>query len=288
MHPSHRPYQAVLGEIAGSFLVAVSVYNFAAPAEFPMTGLSGLSLILYRLFAVPLGWSNICMNIPIAVICYHMLGNRFFSRSLRCMVISSLMTDYLAPLFPIYHGNRLLAAICVGVIGGIGYALIYMQNSSTGGADFIIMSLKAKKPYWPLGNITFLLAMVIILLTWAIFRDGDGVIYGLIINYVAGAVINKTMYGINSGKFTMIVTGDGAKISRAIEERCHRGSTIVPALGGYCQEPRQAVFCACNNKQMYELEKTVKSIDPGSFMVIWESNEVRGNGFHVVSPGQRE
>lgn len=288
MHTLLKRHQIVLGEIAGSFLVAVSIYNFAAPSKFPMTGLFGISLILYRLFSIPIGLSSFIMNIPIAIVCYRLLGQKFFFRSIRCMVISSIMTDYVAPLIPLYNGNRLLAAICVGVIGGIGFALIYMQNSSTGGADFIIMALKAKKPHWPLGNITFTLAMAIIILTWVIFRDGDGVIYGLIINYIAGVVINKTMYGINSGKFTMIVTEDGAKVAAAIDHCCHRGSTIINALGGYRQAPRQTVFCACNNKQMYELEKTVKSADPNSFMVIWDSNEVRGNGFHVITPGQKE
>ena len=57
------------------------------------------------------------------------------------------MIDYLAPLFPVYTGSRMLAAICTGVLAGLGYAIIYMQNSSTGGTDFIIMAVKALKPY---------------------------------------------------------------------------------------------------------------------------------------------
>ena len=47
-------------------------------------------------------------------------------------------------MLPQYTGERLVAAICAGVLGGLGYALIYMRNSSTGGADFITMALKAK------------------------------------------------------------------------------------------------------------------------------------------------
>ena len=136
-------------EVLGSLLVAVSIYNFAAAAEFPMTGFSGIALILYRLFRIPLGLSNVLLNIPVVILCFRMLGKGFFLRSVRCMVISSLLMDYVAPLLPVFTGNRMLAAICTGVLGGVGYALIYMQNSSTGGADFLIMALKAKKPYLP-------------------------------------------------------------------------------------------------------------------------------------------
>ena len=274
--------------MTGSLLVAVGLANFAAAFEFPMTGFSGIALIVYRLFQIPLGFTNLALNIPIAVVCYRLLGKQFFFRSLRCMVNSSLMMDYLCPLLPMYMGNRLLAALCTGILSGLGYALIYMQNSSTGGADFIIMAVKARKPHVALGNITFLCAALVIGANWLIFRDTDGVIYGLIINYLSGIVINHTMYGANSGKITMIVTEHGKQIADAIENCCHRGSTILDAFGGYQQAKKQMVFCACSNKQMYQLEKVIKAVDPASFMVIWESNEVQGEGFRIVSVGQEE
>ena len=63
-------------------------------------------------------------------------------KSIRCMVISSLFIDYIAPAFPVYTGSRMLAAISTGVLGGMGYAMIYARKSSTGGSDFIIMASK--------------------------------------------------------------------------------------------------------------------------------------------------
>jgi len=126
-------------EFIGSVFIAAGIYNFAVQAKFPMTGFSGISIILYRLLNVPIGLSTILLNIPLAIICYRLLGKKFFVSSLRCMILSSIMIDYVAPLFPVYTGDRLLAALCTGVFGGIGYALIYSKNSSTGGSDFIIM-----------------------------------------------------------------------------------------------------------------------------------------------------
>ena len=40
--------------------------------------------------------------------------------------------------------------------------------------------------------------------------------------------------------------------------------------------------------QMYQLKKVIKDTDPASFMVVWESNEVQGEGFRIVSVGQDE
>ena len=269
-------------EVIGSVLVAVSVYSFAATADFPMTGFTGISLILYRLFKIPLGMSNILLNIPVILITFRILGRGFFLRSLRCMIVSSIFMDYILPAFPVFMGDRFLAAVCTGVLGGIGYALIYMQNSSTGGADFIIMLIKSQKPYLALGNITFFFAAGVILLTWILFGDTEGVIYGFIINYLSGFMINKTMYGRNAGKLAMIITEDGEKVAQGIEDCCHRGSTILEVQGGYRQERRQAVLCACTNKQMFEIQRMVQSLVPESFMMIWESNEVHGNGFKMI------
>ena len=91
----------ILVEIAGSFLVAVALYNFALKAQFPMTGFSGISMILYRLYKLPIGLTTVILNIPVIIICYKLLGRGFLLRSVRCMIISSLMIDYLAPLLPV-------------------------------------------------------------------------------------------------------------------------------------------------------------------------------------------
>lgn len=36
-------------EFVGSIFVAMGIYNFAVQAKFPMTGFSGIALIMYRL-----------------------------------------------------------------------------------------------------------------------------------------------------------------------------------------------------------------------------------------------
>lgn len=278
--------QQISVELAGSLLVAVGLYNFAVASQFPMTGFSGIALILNRLFQLPIGITIIILNIPVALFCYKLLGRRFFLRSLRCMILSSLLIDYLAPLFPIYQGSRMLSAICTGVLGGLGYAMIYMRNSSTGGTDFIIMAVKALKPYLSLGKIAFWSDVGIILLGGLLFQDVDGIIYGMIINFLFAVVVDKAVYGINAGKMALIVTDHGDRIAQAIEACCGRGSTVLKAAGGFKKEEKQVVMCACNNKQMYFVQQAVKEADPAAFTVVLESNEVHGEGFQTLSIGE--
>ena len=274
-------------ETAGSLFIAAAIYNFAAQARFPMTGFSGIALLLYRLFRIPIGLSTIALNVPVAALCWRLLGKHFFFSSLRCMLLSSVMIDYLAPLFPVYTGDRLLAALCTGVIGGIGYTLIYMQNSSTGGSDFIILAVKARCPHLSLGKIAFWSDVGIILLGGILLKDMDGIIYGMIVNYLFAFMTDRLLYGVNAGKMALIVTSRGRKISCLIDQCCGRGSTILNAQGGYQGAHRQVVLCALNGREMYALQRAVKKEDPEAFLIVLESSEVHGQGFHMVQIGEK-
>ena len=64
MNIYYEKSKSLLLEMTGSLLVAIGLANFAAAFEFPMTGFSGIALILYRLFHIPLGFTNLILNIP--------------------------------------------------------------------------------------------------------------------------------------------------------------------------------------------------------------------------------
>lgn len=272
----------LLYEITGSILIAVAVRNFALAAEFPMTGFSGIAIILNRFFQIPIGLSTILLNLPIVVLCYRRIGRSFLLKSFRCMIVSSLFIDYLAPLLPFYTGSRLLAALVTGVLGGIGYAIIYTRGSSTGGADFLIMALKSINPHLRLGTIAFSIDIGIILTGGLLFRDFDGIIYGMLVSYLFAHMIDKVFYGINAGKLAFIVTKRGKEISNIIEECSNRGSTILKSRGGYRLEEKETVMVVSNSKQMYRILQQVTEYDREAFIILLEAHEIHGKGFRVL------
>ena len=173
----------------------------------------------------------------------------------------------------------MLSAICVGVFSGLGYALIYLRNSSTGGADFIIMSIRALKPHLPIGKIAFITDVVIVGLGGVLFGDTDSIIYGLILTYILSTVVDKVMYGIDAGKMTLVVTDHSKEVAEKIDELTARGCTFLRGVGSYSGEEKMVVMCACSNKEMHKVQKAVKEVDNHAFLIMMESNEVRGEGF---------
>lgn len=270
----------ILMDVVGGLFIAIGVYNFAVASGFPVAGVSGIAILFYYFWKIPIGLMTNILNIPIAIVCYRLLGKTFFLKSVKTMLISNAMLDFVAPMLPIYEGELILSAICMGVFSGIGYALIYMRDTSTGGADFVIMAVRKLKPHFSLGMIILVMDFVIVI-SGGILMHGniDSIIYGLISTYILSVVVDKTMYGLHAGKLALIVTEHGQEVADRIDVLTQRGSTLLKGVGSYTKHEKQVVMCACNNKQMHMVQKAVKEVDPEAFLVSMESNEVRGKGF---------
>ena len=276
-----KSYVKALGaDIIGSLLISIGLYNFAAASEFPVTGVSGLALVFYYYWRFPIGLVTMALNIPIILICGRILGLKFMLKSLKTMLISTFFMDVVAPLFPVYQGDLILSCICMGILSGVGYAFIYMQDTSTGGTDFITMAIRAKNPQLSLGKIIAVLDCSV-LFVCGILMGGkvDNIIYGLIATYICSVVVDKVMYGFDAGKVTLIVTDYGEAVAEKIHDLTERGATILKGEGSYSKNDKQIVMCACSYKQMHMVQKAVKEVDTGAFLVTMEANEVRGEGF---------
>lgn len=271
-------------DIVAACLISAGVYTFAANAGLPLSGFTGIALIINKLTGFPMGTMILILNIPVALLCYKVLGRRYFLNSIKSMAIVSLFIDFVAPMFPTIEVDKMLTAICTGVLCGIGYGLIYMRGSSSGGTDFITLTIKSKRPYMSIGKIAFAIdAVIVIIGAIIVSKNITGMIYGMIVAFIASTVVDKLVYGLNSGKMTLIVTDKAEEVAEAINATVARGATFLKAQGSYTEEDKNVVMCACSNKQMYLIKDAIKEVDPTAFMIVVDSSEVMGEGFEKKS-----
>ena len=270
----------ILVDIIAGIFMGIGTYCFAAAFKFPMVGFTGLALILYQLFGLPVGIGTIVLNIPFAIISYREIGRKFLLKSIKSIVITSIMIDIVAKFVPAYQGEYILAAICTGVISATGYALIFMRDSSTGGADFIMVLINHFFPHFSLGKIALVIDSCIIVLGVALVsKNVNSLIYGLIIAYLVATVLDKAMDRLTAGKLIMIICDKPKDMAKEIASLIDRGSTYLKAVGSYTDEERDVVMCACRVKEVHTVRQAAKKLDPRSFVIIMDSNEVAGEGF---------
>ncbi len=266
-------------DVIGSILFAAGIYTFAGAGEFAPGGISGLALIINHLWGLPIGITSLALNAPIILFSFRLLGHRFFLKSIRTMIMNTIFVDFIFTHIPVYKGDRLTAALFAGALLGAGLAVIYMRGSSTGGADFLIMSVKKLRPHLSLGQVTMVLDLLIILLGWPVFGDMDSVLYGIVAAFATSLIIDKVMYGMGAGKLVQIITNDGPAVANAISESTERGSTLIRAVGSYTGQDRDVLLCACSKSEAYKVRAAAHRVDPKCFVMITETSEVFGEGF---------
>ena len=269
----------LLCDLAGGILYAMGIYTFAKMADFAPGGLSGLALISNYLWGLPIGLMTLILNVPLVIVSYKVVGKPFLLKTARSMVISTIILDLIFPLTPPYTGSPFMAALYSGLCMGAGMAFFYMRGSSSGGMDFLIMTIKVRHPHFSLGMVTMVTDFLIILLGWPVFGNIDAVLYGLATAFVSTIVLDKILYGVGAGKLIIIITNEGQQLADRIGEMTDRGSTIIRARGTYTQADRQVLLCACSKSQTYSITAAAHQVDPGAFIMVTETSEVYGEGF---------
>lgn len=270
----------VLADIAGGLFYALGIYTFAKTANFAPGGLSGLALITHHLWGLPIGIMTLVFNIPVILLSFRLLGKRFLFKSLRSMIMCTLFVDFLLPaVSPPYTGSPLLAALYSGIFLGAGLAVLYMRGSSSGGTDFLTMSVKVLRPHMSLGVVTMIIDLIIILMGWPVFGNIDSVLYGIVATGVTSIVIDKIMYGVGAGKLIIIISDHGQEVADKIANAIDRGSTLIRAIGTYTGSERQVLLCACNKSQAFKVRSAAHEVDENAFVMITETSEVYGEGF---------
>lgn len=266
-------------DTAGAVLYALGIYTFAKMGDFAPGGLSGLALIINHLCGIPIGIMTLLLNIPFVLLSYRIIGKDFLFRTARSMIFCTVFLDVIFPLFPAYTGSPFMAALFSGLCIGAGLSFFYMRGSSSGGTDFLIMSVKTLRPHISIGTVTIVIDFVVIMLGWPVYGSVDSVLYGLVAVFATSVVVDKIMNGLGTGTLAIIITKHGQLVADRIGTVLERGSTAIQARGTYTKESKEVLICACSRSQGYILRRTVHEADPDAFVMMAETSEVFGEGF---------
>lgn len=277
----------ILFDIVGCVLYGAGIYNFAYASDFAPGGVSGLAILVNTLtkglsFApngIPIGLAMLLINIPIILICFRFLGPAYFARSVKTILFSSLIVDTLMPKLWIYQGEPMLAAIFGGILAGAGLSCIYMRDSSTGGSDFVILSIQKTHPQLSLGAVSLAVDGVVILLGGVVYRKVDAALYGMIMTITYSAIIDKIMIGNDSRKQLTIITSKGKEIADCVTHELQRGVTIVSGRGGFTGAEKDLLICVCSKSEVFKIKRAAHELDATSFVMVSSIDAAYGKGF---------
>ena len=274
----------IVYDILGSILYGIGMVTFASASNFAPGGVSGISILLNFITkgVLPIGLATVLINIPIILLTYKTLGRRFFVRSVKTILISWPITDYLVPLLPKYAGDLMLAAIFGGILAGAGLVFIYMRDSSTGGSDFVIMAIRKRHPHLTIGNISMAVDGIIIVLGAFVYKNINATLYGFIMTIIYSIIIDKLMYGFNSSKLVVVISEKGNDIAKAVGDEIERGVTIANGVGAYTGNAKKILMCACSKAEVFKIKRIAYKADSKAFVIVSSVDTAYGEGFKEI------
>ena len=272
-----------LYDMAGGAVFAVGLGCFVGPARIAPGGVSGLSVIINHLTGLPVGTLNMGFNIPLLLLAWFFLGQRFTVKTLWSVFLQSMMIDLAGLFLPVYTGERIMAALFGGVAIGAGLSPVFMRGSTTGGTDIVSRLLQLKFRHISIGKLLFMVDTMVLLLSVAVFRNLETGLYGMITIYTANRVLDGILYGLDTGKVLLVISQKDDQIARQIMDRVQRGVTFLQGIGGWSGKERQILLCAVRAAQSYRVEEIVRSIDPDAFVIVLEANQIAGEGFRPIT-----
>lgn len=268
----------------GVILVALALHFFYFPANLAAGGISGMAIILDRLF--PLISKPIYILILNAV--FFLIGFLFLGRVFGAKTIfaSFFMTGILELLLRVFGNIALTQDMFLNTFYGtalssVGMAIVFNYGGSTGGTDIIAKILR-KYFHTDLGKGLLMVDFVITASGFVVFGWEVG-LFSLLSVLINGNLIDRFIDGTRTAKEIMIISKKSDEIRDFIIQELERGCTMLKGYGGYTREDTEVIYAVLNRRDYIELRNFIKEMDPRAFLSVNEVREVLGEGYQDIS-----
>ncbi|OZB91760.1 YitT family protein [Paenibacillus sp. XY044] len=260
----------------GAVLMAVALEVFLVPNEIIDGGITGISIVLSKVTAFPLGIFLFIINLPFLFLGYKQIGKTFAFSTLYGIAVMSVTTQLLHHVSP-FTNEKILAVLFGGLILGLGVGLVIRYGGSLDGTE-IVAILLSKKLRMPVGQIIMIMNVFIFIVAGFVF-GWDSAMYSIFTYYMASKVMDIVVEGLNESKSVTIISNEYEEISQTIQDRLGRSTTFMYARGGYSKEDTQVIYCVVTRLELAKLKALVQEIDPKAFIAIEHVSDVLGGNF---------
>ena len=271
----------LLFTVIGSALVGCSLAVFTIPNDIAPGGVSGLSTALAHISPIRVSIWNIVLNVPLLLLAWSLLGVRSLVFTVISTVLLSVFIELSTAFLPAYTGDFVLASVFGGAICGLGIGLLFMRGISTGGTDLLTLVIRKALPNIPNGTMLMAIDATVVVFAVFVFRDIDVALYSTVTIFACSKVIDALAQGVDYAKVVYAITSDGERVSKMVVDLTDRGTTIIPAIGGYTGEGREIVVIVTRRRLLAQTLKAVKLADPKAFTFVMNTTEVHGEGFKL-------
>lgn len=265
--------------LLGNTIYALAVAAFILPSGLITGGTTGLALLFYHQYGIPIAAFVTVFNIVMFILGALVLGRSFALTTLISTFYYPFILGILLKVQSLQNltSDHLLSAIYAGIMIGFSLGLVIKAGASTGGMDIPPLVLN-KKVGFPVSLSLYVFDFTILLFQM-LFANKEQVLYGILLVLIYTVVLDKVLILGQSRTQVKIISKKYNEINQMIIQHMDRGSTLIHAETGYRHDNNPVVLTVVSNRELHKLNELALAIDPDAFMVINRVNEVKGRGF---------
>ena len=266
-----------------TLIMAVGIYFFKFANNFTFGGITGIAVLVAKFFPISASDFSFVVNILLLIIGWIVLGKSFAEKTAYSTILLSVSLSLLERIYPMSHpltNEPLLELIFAILLPALGSAILFNIGASSGGTDVIAMILK-KYTNVDIGKGLMISDLIFTLAGFLVFNVKTG-LYSLLGLIMRSALIDNFIESFNRSKYFHVVTSNATCICDFIQNDLQRGATIVNATGAFTGDDKYIILTVLSPSQAVKLRNFIKEHDPKAFLLISNTSEIIGKGFHSV------
>lgn len=286
MNNNFSIWQEVKSHIVITVAIIISAIGWTAfliPNQMLGGGVTGLATIVYWVTDIPTGITIFVLNAILILIAFKSLGRRFAFSTIYSVIMTSVVFYVFQEFIitkPIIE-DRFLAAVLGAALNGVACGFIFLEGSSTGGTDIIVVMIN-KYRNLTIGRLTLFINVAIISCSYFVFRDLELLIYSYVGLMVTSYTMDLTMNGSKQSVQMFIFSSNPHEIADRVGDEIRRGVTVIKGTGWYSKTESEILMVVVRKTESQRVIRIVKQLDPSAFVSVNTVMGVYGKGFDMM------
>ena len=259
----------------GTLIVSTAVFFFMLPSHVSVGSGTALAMVLSNFIPLPVSVITLILNIVLLILGFLLIGPEFGAKTVYCAILMPAFLGVYEQLFPNQQSiteDPFLDVLCYIFVVGIGLAILFRRNASSGGLD-IVAKLMNKFLRMELGKAMSVSGMLVALSS-ALVYDKKTVVISVLGTYLGGLVVDHFIFGMDLKRRVCIISPKLDEIVDFILHDLHSGATLNNIIGAYDRNEKQEVITIVDKQEYKALMDYVKKVDPKAFITVYSVSEI--------------
>ena len=260
----------------GTAVVAAAVFFFMLPSHVSVGSGAALAMVLSNFIPLSVSTITLIMNVGLLIIGFILIGPEFGAKTVYCSILMPVIMGVFEKIFPNFQSitqDPLLDVICYILVVGIGLAILFSRNASSGGLD-IVAKIMNKYLKMDLGQ-AMSASGIVVALSSALCYDSKTVVLSLLGTYFGGLVVDHFIFGINIKRRVCVISNQLEPIVNYVLHELHSGATLNEIIGAYDRTPKMEMVTIVDKNEYKKLMDYVRDIDPKAFVTVYSVSDMR-------------